>query len=208
MGYAAEARRHTFRAFVAVGRRKVHAGSLSYLVAAIYIITLITYQGSDNMIKLSRSSWSRVPRAGEGKRGKSGYLAYLLRQANAAVRLSLDRALADLDITAPQFSALLMVGAYHDLSSADLARLSLLTPQTVNVIVRNLEARGAITRRPHSVHGRILVLEITREGRRLLLRCRERADAIEARLRAGSRKEEAAVRRWLVLVATKLGDQE
>ena len=158
------------------------------------------------MVNPLPSSGARVPAAGEAKRGERGYSAYLLRQANSAFRLALDRALSDLDITAPQFSALLMIGAYPDLSSADLARLSLLTPQTINVIVRNLEARGTIGRRPHPVHGRILVLEMTPEGRRLLKQCRARADAIQAKLEAGfgTKKEEEAVRRWLVYVATTL----
>lgn len=162
------------------------------------------------MIKREESRGASIPEPGEGKRGERGYLAYLLRQANSALRLALDRALSELDVTAPQFSALLMIGSYPDLSSADLARLSLLTPQTVNVIVRNLEARGAIGRRPHSVHGRILVLEMTPEGRRLLARCRERGDMIEARLMAGfggNAKEEKIVRRWLVHVATTINDQ-
>ena len=39
-----------------------------------------------------------VPEAGEGKRGEEGYLAYLLRQGAAAVRLRLERALADLGV--------------------------------------------------------------------------------------------------------------
>jgi DNA-binding MarR family transcriptional regulator len=137
-------------------------------------------------------------------------LAYLLRQANSALRLALDRAFSELDVTAPQFSALVIIGSYSDLSSADLARLSLLTPQTVNVIVHNLEARGAIGRRPHAVHGRILVLEMTPKGRRLLVQCRERADMIEARLMAGfggNAKEEEIVRRWLVHVATTINDR-
>lgn len=158
------------------------------------------------MVTPSKTGRSRIPTVGESKRGERGYLSYLLRQASAALRLATDRALADLDITGPQFSALVMIGAYPDLSSADLARLSWLTPQTVNVVVRNLEARGAIGRRPHPVHGRILVLEMTPEGRRLLTQCRARADAIGAQLLAGfgSGKEEEIVRRWLVHVATTL----
>ncbi len=81
---------------------------------------------------------ARIPAPGEGKRGASGHLAYLLRQANAAVRLKLERAFADTDITLPQFAVLTMMASYPPLSGADLARLTLLTPQTVNVIVRNL----------------------------------------------------------------------
>jgi DNA-binding MarR family transcriptional regulator len=163
------------------------------------------------MVKRAASRRPGIPEAGEGKRGTAGYFGYLLRQASAALRATLDRALVDLDITGPQFSALIIVGSYPSLSSAELARLSLLTPQTVNLIVRNLEARGAVTRRPHPVHGRILVLEITPQGETLLAECRKRADAIEAHLRAGfaDQNEEEVARRWLVYVATALtGKQE
>ena len=37
-----------------------------------------------------------------------------------------------------------MLKAYPGLSGADLARVALLTPQTVGVIIRNLERDGAI----------------------------------------------------------------
>ena len=37
----------------------------------------------------------RPPPPGRGKRGEKGYLAYLLRQAQAATRLTLERSLAD-----------------------------------------------------------------------------------------------------------------
>jgi len=149
----------------------------------------------------------RIPAAGEGKRGSEGYLAYLLRQANAATRRALDRALADLDVTSPQFMVLVMVGAYQPLSSADLARLTFLTPQTINVIIRNLEERRAIVRWPHAVHGRILNVELTPVGAQLLGQCRRKADQIEAELAAGLRTvaEREVVRRWLAYVAMSLG---
>lgn len=148
----------------------------------------------------------RLPRAGEGKRGRDGYTAYLVRQANAAIRRALDRALDDLAITSPQFSVLIVIGAYEPLSSAELARLALLTPQTINDIVRQLEQRGAIKRSPHAVHGRILNVTLTAEGRRLLGRCRARADTVNRHLDAGfeTEAERAAVRRWLSHVATAL----
>jgi len=59
--------------------------------------------------------------------------------AQAAARLTLERALADLGVTPPQFVVLTMLKAYPGLSGADLARVALLTPQTVGVIIRNLE---------------------------------------------------------------------
>ncbi len=82
---------------------------------------------------------TRPPPPGQGKRGEKGYLAYLLRQAQAATRLTMERALADLGVTPPQFAVLTMLKAYPGLSGADLARVALLTPQTVGVIIRNLE---------------------------------------------------------------------
>ena len=145
---------------------------------------------------------SRVPVPGEGKRGESGYLGYLLRQAAGAYRLRMERALADIAVTPPQFSVLTMLAAYPGHSNADLARVALLTPQTVSVIVANLERMGAVGRRPHAVHGRIQHLELTKSGRALLTACETRAHAIERDLHAGlSAADERAVRRWLVRVA-------
>ena len=106
----------------------------------------------------------RPPPPGQGKRGEKGYLAYLLRQAQAATRLTMERALADLGVTPPQFVVLTMLRAYPGLSGADLARVALLTPQTVGVIIRNLERDGAIRKTPHPVHGRVLQWTLTRRG--------------------------------------------
>ena len=42
----------------------------------------------------------------------------------------------------------------------------MLTPQTVSVIVANLERMETITRVPHAVHGRVLQIEVTSMGKR------------------------------------------
>jgi DNA-binding MarR family transcriptional regulator len=147
----------------------------------------------------------RVPAPGEGKRGEQGYLGYLLRQAHAAVRLKMERTLADLGVTSPQFAALTMLNAYPGLSGADVARLTFLTPQTVGVIIRNLERDGAIVMTPHPVHGRIQQWTLTPRGATLLKACRERVVELEKRLVGGLDAEaEASIRRWLASVATEL----
>jgi DNA-binding MarR family transcriptional regulator len=148
----------------------------------------------------------RPPPAGQGKRGEQGYLAYLLRQAQAATRLALERALAELGVTPPQFVVLTMLRAYPGLSGADLARVALLTPQTVGVIIRNLERDGAIRKTPHPVHGRVLQWTLTRRGRTRLDKCRRHALGLERRLMAGLPKQaQATIRRWLARVARDLG---
>jgi DNA-binding MarR family transcriptional regulator len=151
------------------------------------------------------NSLSRVPEPGEGKRGESGYLGYLLRQASGAVRQGLERAFEDLGVTQPQFLVMTMINSYPGSSGADLARLAVLTPQTISVIVANLEKAGRLTRIADPAHGRIQRLELTDEGRTLLAQCRERARRLDTRL-AGSLTpdEEHLIRRWLVDVARGL----
>jgi DNA-binding MarR family transcriptional regulator len=147
-----------------------------------------------------------IPKPGEGRRGIDGYLTYLLRQANAAVRITIDRSLAEFRITLPQYSALTMLRSYGEISSADLARLTLLTPQTIAAIVANLEQRGLVARSPDPVHGRVLRLKITKPGVVLVSRCRARTDKLEERLLGFlAASDRVAVRNWLVRVSTELG---
>jgi DNA-binding MarR family transcriptional regulator len=97
-----------------------------------------------------------------------------------------------------------MIVAYPGLSSADLARLSLLTPPTITVIVGNLRKIGAVEVRPHADHGRINQLFPTESGRSLRARCRKRVSALEAKLEDGLSEDEVCVlRRWLVRIAQR-----
>jgi DNA-binding MarR family transcriptional regulator len=141
-------------------------------------------------------------------RGPDGHIGYLLRLAQTTVRNHIERTLSDLGVTHPQFIVLTIVNAYQDPSAADVARISALTPQTVNVIVQNLERDGLIERRPDPVHGRILRLALSDKAVPLLKRCRGRVDTIEARMLAGlSTSEERAVRRWLAGLAVAFGEE-
>lgn len=117
----------------------------------------------------------------------------------------MERRLTQVGVTPPQFVVLTMLRAYPGLSGANLARVALLTPQTVGVITRNLERSGAIAKAPHPVHGRVLQWTLTRRGSRLLESCRRHALAVERRLAAGlDAKSQALVRRWLSKIATDL----
>ncbi len=149
-----------------------------------------------------RPGLQALPAPGEGKRGEEGHLGYLLRQANVAFRGSIERALSDLSVTLPQYIVLTMVRAYPKISNADLARLSLLTPQTVSVIVGNLKRAGMLRSEPHPIHGRIQTLGLTRDGEKILNRCRQRVAPLEERLTSTmSISEQKLIRQWLVSVA-------
>lgn len=156
-------------------------------------------------MRKSRKHDPSIPEIGEGKRGEAGHIGYLLRQAHAAHRIRMERSLQDMGLTLPQFSVLTMLAAYPGASGAELARVSLLTPQTMSVIVANLERAGAVLRRPHQEHGRIQIIEITEAGQELLARCKLAAKSAEEALLAGvSHTDESVVRRWLVQIAKNL----
>lgn len=148
-----------------------------------------------------------IPEIGEGKRGAEGHLLYLLRQANAAARQAVDRELSGLRLTLSQYSALTMIAAYDGLSGADLAGLSMLTPQSAHEVVLRLEKAGFIARRADPRHKRIFRLELSDAGRGVLAEARRRTDRIEARLQAlVERQAPAAVRQWLVDVAVEISE--
>jgi DNA-binding MarR family transcriptional regulator len=147
---------------------------------------------------------ANIPPPGEGKRGEEGYLGYLLRQAAHASRSDLESLLSDTKVTHPQFVVMTMVGAYPGLSNADIARLSLLTPPTVSVIVGNLKRAGLISSTKHQTHGRIQQLELTDVGNEMLKSCRRHVRAAEKRLVSGlSDTDLDVVRKWLARIAAR-----
>lgn len=145
-----------------------------------------------------------IPEIGEGKRGESGYLGYLLRQAVAANRQATERALEDLGITQPQFLVMTLINAYPGSSGADLARAAMLTPQTMSVIVANLEKAGRLRRLTDPANARKQRLELTADGLALLQISRDRVREIDQVLAADlTPEQEQFLRRWLVQVARR-----
>ncbi len=95
-----------------------------------------------------------------------------------------------------------MLASYPGHSSANLARLALVTPQTMSVIIANLLKAGWVERRRHAVHGRILTIDVTETGHGILRAAKERVYALEQDLLSGlTAAQEAAIRHWLVGVA-------
>lgn len=156
-------------------------------------------------MRKTRNHGTLIPAIGEGKRGKDGHIGYLLRQAHAAHRIRMEKTLQDMGVTLPQFSVLTMLAAYPDASGAELARLSLLTPQTMSVIIGNLERAEIVSRSPHAEHGRIQIIQMTPAGRRLLKRCKTAVSTAEQELLADvCAEDETVIRQWLVAVAKRL----
>jgi DNA-binding MarR family transcriptional regulator len=104
-----------------------------------------------------------------------------LRRTQHAVRTRLDADLAPTGSTTPQYTVLAALQRSGELSASDLARELGMSAQTVNVLVKSLEAGGLVRRVSHPDHGRILLASLSPAGRRALVRGRELALVVENR---------------------------
>lgn len=104
---------------------------------------------------------------------------YLVKRLELAIRARMDEALRPHGLTTLQFTALTALRERDGLSSAQLARRSFVTPQTMNEMVRWLEDRGYVARRRDPDNRRVLLLTLTDAGRDLLEHCDPLVGAIE-----------------------------
>jgi DNA-binding MarR family transcriptional regulator len=135
---------------------------------------------------------------GTGFRGPAGRIGYLLRPAQQAFRAAAQAELAALGLTLPQYSVLSVAGAEPGLSGAELARDSMLTPQTTNEIIALLVKAKLLERRPEPRDRRVRRLIVTEAGQELLARARPAVHAVERRMTASlSDADLALLRGWL-----------
>ncbi|MFF1832253.1 MarR family winged helix-turn-helix transcriptional regulator [Paenarthrobacter sp. NPDC058040] len=95
-------------------------------------------------------------------------LTVLINRANGAILDTVNGALEEFDLSPTQYATLLMLGCNPGTSSAGLARLVNITPQTMGVVVTKLETRGLVMRQPAEIHSRVLTITLTEDGNRLL----------------------------------------
>lgn len=142
---------------------------------------------------------------GEGFRGQDGRVGYLLRQAQHTLRTAMYQPLAEIGITAAQYSVLSVADAEPGLSGAELARDTMLTPQSVNAIVVHLERAGLLGRRPDGRDQRLRRIYVSRAGREVLAAARPAVWAVEQQMVAAlTEAEQATFRRQLTGCALAL----
>jgi DNA-binding MarR family transcriptional regulator len=108
-----------------------------------------------------------------------------LRRTQHAVRIRLDADLSATGLTTPQYAVLETLKREGEFSASELAREFGMTAQTLNVLVKALEANGLLRRSRHPTHGRILLASLTAAGRRALERGRALGVAVQDRVLAG-----------------------
>jgi len=124
--------------------------------------------------------------------GPEPMLLYLVKQVELAVRSHLDNLLRPGGLTAAQYTALTVLERHPDLSSAQLARNSFVTAQSMADMITALEGRGLIERHRDQADRRRLVVALTAAGRELLDLHRNEVAALETRMLAGLGGDEVA----------------
>lgn len=112
-------------------------------------------------------------------------LLYVVKRLEQAIRSHLDELLRASDITALQYTALTVLERHDAISSAQLARDSFVTAQSMADLVAALERQGLISRAPHPESRRTLTLHLTERGQDLLTRVRPEVEALERSMTRG-----------------------
>ena len=127
-------------------------------------------------------------------------LGYLFRLAHQRFRALLESELEHLGLSAQEYGILSVFETRSELSTAELARISQVTRQTMHTSVLSLEAAGLVERRARNQ--RVVLVRPTERGRTCLEAATRRVRAVErAALVDLNREDERTVRAWLANVA-------
>ena len=106
-------------------------------------------------------------------------LSYVIGRLQRVLRRRLAAAIEPAGLTLPAYTALSVLRVQDGLSNAQLARRSLVTPQSMSEALAQLVDRGYVRRRADPEHGRIIRTELTKAGSRALERCDRAVDVVE-----------------------------
>lgn len=120
-----------------------------------------------------------------GTESASPLLLYMVKQVELAVRARLDEIVRPAGLTTAQYTALSVLERHSGMSSAQLARSSFVTAQSMADMITALEQRKLIERHRDGSDRRRLVVALTDEGLALLERCRPEVAALEATMIEG-----------------------
>jgi len=131
--------------------------------------------------------------------GSEPTLLYLVGRIDRVVRRAIGTVLKAQGLSVNQYTTLSVLYRRSGLSNAQLARRSLVSPQSMNEVLLTLEERGLVRRRAHPEHGRILQARLTAKGRSLLARCDSEVQQVEARMVSGLGNQDRAALRDALL---------
>jgi DNA-binding MarR family transcriptional regulator len=117
---------------------------------------------------------------------------YLVKQLQEALLRRLDDITRRFDLTTRQYTTLSVLAKYPGISSAQLARLTFVSPQAANEMVGTLEGKGFLRRSVDRSNRRRLEVKLTPAATRALSKCDGQVDALERELFRGVGPEDKA----------------
>ena len=126
-----------------------------------------------------------------GQRGER--LTYLVKRLEMAERARMEEVLRPLGVTLHQYTALSILERREGLSSAQLARRHVVTPQAMHQLIASMERDRLIERRPDEANRRILRAWLTDYGAGVLRSCHRVVDVVEERMLSALTEEEAVM---------------
>lgn len=109
-------------------------------------------------------------------------LAYLVGRLDHVLGKRLRDCCAPAGVTVPQYTALSVFRAQGALSNAQLATRTMVSPQSANEMVKQMEVKGWIERSPDPSHGRIIQIQLTRAGHAILAQCDGKVRQVELQM--------------------------
>jgi DNA-binding MarR family transcriptional regulator len=133
-------------------------------------------------------------------------LGYLLKEASAALRVSMESVLRPLGMSITHYSCLELLAQRPGLSNSELARGAFVTRQSMNVLLQSLEEAGIVARPEQSVSGRALPTVLTERGRRQLSTASAAVRGVEVQMSSDlTAEEQDQFRNLLTRCITGLG---
>jgi DNA-binding MarR family transcriptional regulator len=125
-------------------------------------------------------------------------LGKLLKRTEQTLLRAKSAAVKTIGLTLPQYVALAELAQRPGITSAELARSCLVSPQAMMVVLKAMEDQGLVERSPHPRHQSVLEIHLTKVGDEALAQAHERAGPIEGRiLRALTQTEAKSLRSLL-----------
>ncbi|MFE9847167.1 MarR family winged helix-turn-helix transcriptional regulator [Streptomyces goshikiensis] len=112
------------------------------------------------------------------------------REASSALRAAMEAVLRPLGMGVRHYSRLELLAQRPGLLNPELARGAFVTRQTMNVLLRNLEWEGYVTRPAEAPVGKALPARLTPGGRRSLEEATVAVRSVEVRMLAGMTETE------------------
>jgi DNA-binding MarR family transcriptional regulator len=120
-------------------------------------------------------------------------ISYAIARLQQRVFAGITERVAQYGLTTLQFTTMSVLNRHGaPLSTSQLARRALMTPQSMSEVIHALERKGFIKRNPHPNHRRTLPATLTAKGRRVLASCEAAVAEFEDLMLEGFTEEERA----------------